>query len=142
MEFADQFLEFCTGRAWILTDVGSRSNEPIYGFSHRTFLEFFAAEYLVRTYHSPEGLWNILGPHLASGDWDSVAQIAVHLFDRSFEDGGQILLGLVVTGNSYTGIQKRNIQEFAIRALSELSVPPKVASAIQAFASNEEPISD
>src|SRR6185436_17872571 len=37
---ADEFLTFCAGRAWVLTDIGSDVLQPHYGFVHRTFLEY------------------------------------------------------------------------------------------------------
>lgn len=47
-EEATRFVDSCAGRPWVLTDIGGGATEPRYGFTHRTFLEYFAAEYLVR----------------------------------------------------------------------------------------------
>ncbi|GLY53629.1 NACHT domain-containing protein [Lentzea sp. NBRC 102530] len=83
---AEEFLAYCTGRAWILTDVGA--NE--FGFTHRTFLEYFAAEHLVRTHRTAEALWAVLKPTV--DQWDVVAQIVLQLFERNFEGGADELL--------------------------------------------------
>ncbi|MET9231239.1 NACHT domain-containing protein [Lentzea sp. NPDC003310] len=83
---AARFLDFCTGRAWILTDVGADQ----YGFTHRTFLEYFAAEYLVRTHRTAEKLWAALEPNI--DQWDVVAQIVLQLYDRHVEGGVDELL--------------------------------------------------
>ncbi|MFD4670141.1 NACHT domain-containing protein [Lentzea sp. NPDC058450] len=83
---AEEFLAFCTGRAWILTDVGA--NE--FGFTHRTFLEYFASEHLVRTHRTAEALWAALRTDTAQ--WDVVAQIVLQLFERNFEGGADELL--------------------------------------------------
>lgn len=84
---ADQFVDFCTGRAWILTDVGATDSEPRYGFTHRTFMEYFAAEHLVRTHPLAHQLWEALRPRVLSGEWEVVAQIALQLLDRNVDGG-------------------------------------------------------
>ncbi|MEV8438274.1 NACHT domain-containing protein [Actinosynnema sp. NPDC051121] len=89
---AERFLEFCTGRAWVLTDVGTTDSIPQYGFTHRTFLEFFAAEHLVRTHSTPERLWTALKCRVEAGEWEVVAQIALQLLDRNVDEGVDVLL--------------------------------------------------
>jgi predicted NACHT family NTPase len=44
---AENFIDFCSGRAWVLTDVGTTAEgERLFAFTHRTFLEYFAASQL------------------------------------------------------------------------------------------------
>lgn len=51
---AEEFLEFCSGRAWLLTRLGtSNTGERLFGFTHRTFLEYFSAEEIVRRNPDP-----------------------------------------------------------------------------------------
>ncbi len=64
---ATEFIDFCKGRAWVLTDVGSN----LYGFTHRTFLEYFAASQLVKLHPSAAGLLDELWPHIARSQWTS-----------------------------------------------------------------------
>ncbi|SFH20705.1 NACHT domain-containing protein [Actinopolymorpha cephalotaxi] len=46
---ARDFLEFCAGRAWLLAVSGTNDrNQRLFVFTHRTFMEFFAAESFVR----------------------------------------------------------------------------------------------
>ncbi|MEV6241301.1 NACHT domain-containing protein [Lentzea sp. NPDC051838] len=85
-----EFLDFCTGRAWILTDVGATATEPRFGFTHRTFLEYFAAEHLVRTHRTADQLWAAM--HRDISQWDVVAQIVLQLYDRNVEGGADELL--------------------------------------------------
>lgn len=106
---AEQFLAFCTGRAWILTDVGTTRTEPQFGFTHRTFIEYFAAEHLVRTHRTADELWTALLPHI--NQWEVVAQIALQLYDRNVEDGVDELLIEAV---------QRDGLNFAARALRHL----------------------
>lgn len=87
---AEEFLRFCTGRSWILTDVGATDREPRFGFTHRTFLEYFSAEYLVRTHRTAAALWEALRPHI--DQWAVVAQIVLQLHDRNVEGGADELL--------------------------------------------------
>jgi hypothetical protein len=87
---AERFLSYCTGRAWILTDVGATTTEPLYGFTHLTFLEYFAAEHVVRTHRTAADLWAALRANIEQ--WDVVAQIALQLYDRNIEGGVDELL--------------------------------------------------
>ena len=127
---ADDFLEFCTGRAWILTDVGITAGEPIYGFAHRTFLEYFAAEYLVRSHPRPEDIWAALRRHLVTGEWEVIAQIALHLLDRSFDRGADNFLRLALTDERSTPAEREHIRDFVCRALEEVPVAPDIAELI------------
>jgi energy-coupling factor transporter ATP-binding protein EcfA2 len=43
---AREFLRFCSGRAWLLAPIGPSDNERLFGFTHRTFYEYFLAEAL------------------------------------------------------------------------------------------------
>jgi hypothetical protein len=92
---AEQFMDFCAGRAWILTDMGSTEFESLYGFTHRTFLEYFAAEHLVRTHSTPEALWRALRHRI--GQWDVVVQLALQLLDRNIEGGADDFLRIALT---------------------------------------------
>lgn len=50
---AGAFVEFCRGRAWVFTDTGTtQTGERLYQFTHRTFLEYFTAAYLVRVHRT------------------------------------------------------------------------------------------
>lgn len=94
---AERFLQFCTGRAWVLTDVGATDTEPQFGFTHRTFLEYFAAVHLVRTHRTAKDLWAVLRPNIHQ--WDVVAQIALQLFERNVEGGADELLAEATAGD-------------------------------------------
>lgn len=93
---AERFTEFCTGRAWILTDVGASASEPMFGFTHRTFMEYFAAEHLVRKHTTSSALWTVLRPHVNEGAWDVVARVALQLHDRNVDDGVDEVLSLAI----------------------------------------------
>ncbi|GAB3740690.1 hypothetical protein GCM10027598_70710 [Amycolatopsis oliviviridis] len=94
---AEEFIQFCTGRAWVLTDVGATETEPRYGFTHRTFLEYFAAEHLVRQHATISGLWTELLPRITVGEWEVIGQIAIQLFDRNVEDGADLFVAFALS---------------------------------------------
>ncbi len=93
---AADFLDFCAGRAWVLTDVGSDALQPHYGFVHRTFLEFFAASQLVKHQPDPAMVWSQLEPHLLDSTWDVVGQLAVQILDRHCDDGADWVLRIAL----------------------------------------------
>ncbi|GAA1301526.1 NACHT domain-containing protein [Saccharothrix xinjiangensis] len=100
-EEAERFVEFCSGRPWVLTDIGGGREEPRYGFAHRTFMEFFAAEHLVRTRSTPEALWEVLKPYQNEAMSDVVRQLALQQFDRNHEDGASAVLRLAAEGDGH-----------------------------------------
>ena len=90
---AEEFIEFCRGRAWVFTDQGTTmTGEPLFGFTHRTFLEFFAAEHLAFRKETVDALVARLGPHIVAEEWDVVAQIALQIKARSYPDGADDVL--------------------------------------------------
>ena len=49
---ATTFLDFCADRAWLLGRTGTNERgQRLFIFTHRTFMEFFAAESIARTYN-------------------------------------------------------------------------------------------
>lgn len=118
---AEEFAEFCTGRAWILTDVGTTRNEPLFGFTHRTFMEYFAAERMVRKHTDASSLWGALRPHISEGAWDVVSRIALQLHDRNVDDGAEAVL-LLALADGQTG--------FAANALQYVTPRPDVVDGI------------
>jgi predicted NACHT family NTPase len=77
---AEEFIEFCRGRAWVFSDQGTTAaGEPLFGFTHRTFLEFFAAEHLAYRKDTAAELVEQLTPRIVAQEWDVVAQIALQI---------------------------------------------------------------
>lgn len=117
---ATKFVDFCTGRAWVLTDVGSDANQGIYGFTHRTFLEYFAANQIVRQNSSAEALFSLLAPKIAAAEWDVVAQLSLQILGNNVDDGADDFLQLALDKATEEGSSPaaRNIISFCGRALS------------------------
>jgi hypothetical protein len=85
---AGEFVAFCRGRMWVFTDAGSTATkERLYAFTHRTFLEYFAAAQLAFSSDSPEQLALALIPYIARGDSWVVAELALQIKDRTSDRG-------------------------------------------------------
>ena len=85
---AGEFVAFCRGRMWVFTDVGTTATEErLYAFTHRTFLEYFAAAQLAFGSDSPEQLASSLIPYIAQGDSWVVAELALQIKDRTSNGG-------------------------------------------------------
>jgi len=115
---ANEFVDFCRGRAWVLTDVGSE----LYGFTHRTFLEYFAASQLVRENADAAKLAEKLLPHLIDQSWDVVSQLSLQILNKTVEDGADDFLDLILrAAGEHTGESGRsarnNLLGFAARSL-------------------------
>jgi hypothetical protein len=121
---ATEFIDFCKGRAWVLTDVGAE----LYGFTHRTFLEYFAASQLVRLHPNARALLDELWPHIVRAEWDVVAQLALQILGKSVEDGADDFLELLLerTGHTSAVAEQSGALSFACRALAFIVPRPPV----------------
>jgi hypothetical protein len=86
---AREFIQFCRGRAWVFTGIGTTADgEELYQFTHRTFLEYFTALYLFRTQETAKELAEFLLPKIAKKEWDVVAQLAFQIKSKNSEGAG------------------------------------------------------
>lgn len=123
---ANRFVEFCTGRSWVLVDTGMDPREPQYGFTHRTFLEFFSADYLVRTSSAAKPLWQKLRSMLSGSSL--VPQIALQLYDQKHDDGASKLLRLAAQDRDAGGVT------FAAESLQYTQPSPELQRLVAAEA--------
>lgn len=119
-EHAAAFVDFCTGRPWVLSDSGSDCGQPTYGFTHRTFLEFFAADYLVRSNKTAESLWLAIHSHSRDVRWGPVARIALQLYDQKHDDGASELLQHITAEDHPLAL------EFSVDALRHVQPTPGI----------------
>ena len=131
---ARAFLDFCRGRAWVFTETGyDASGQPLFGFVHRTFLEFFTAEQVVGAHEAPEGLAKALIPRLARSEWDVVGQLAFQIQSKRHLGHADRLLDAVLAAarrRKRSG-ERRNLFSFAARLL-EILVPKPSTTALVA----------
>jgi NACHT domain len=85
---AREFVNFCRGRMWVFSDAGTTaSGGKLYGFTHRTFLEYFAAWHLAVSTESPEDLGDALASRVASGGWRVVGELAIKIKSDTIDRG-------------------------------------------------------
>lgn len=132
LSVAKEFIDFCKGRAWVFSEVGSPGNgDNLYQFTHRTFLEYFTAYYLVRNYRSPKELNNFLLPKIIKREWDVVAQLSYQLQNKNLEDAENELLLRIIEEVQEKDIQSQfNLLSFAVRSLEFLVPSPQIISKI------------
>jgi hypothetical protein len=125
---AREFIEFCRGRAWVFTDAGAdKEGEGLYQFTHRTFLEYFTAVYLVRTHETTEELVQTLLPRICKREWDIVAQLAFQIKNRSSEGAkDKLLSSLLARESELSEIEAWSILSFVARCLEFMEPSPKV----------------
>ena len=131
---AAEFIELCKGRAWVFTDTGSKaSGERLFQFTHRTFLEYFTAEYLARTNSTSEQLLNVLRPHIIRREWDVVSQVAVQIKGKQAEDSADDLLSALLDEvDKAVDDDVTNTLSFCARALEFLVPSPQVTRRVVA----------
>ncbi|MGW3789207.1 NACHT domain-containing protein [Micromonospora chokoriensis] len=95
-EAAEEFLNFCSGRAWVLAVVDSDPFQPHYGFVHKTFLEYFAASQLVKLHTDVGEIWAALEPRVGDAGWVVVGQIVVQLLYSGREGGADAIINMIV----------------------------------------------
>ncbi|TAK29353.1 MAG: NACHT domain-containing protein [Myxococcaceae bacterium] len=119
---AREFVEYCRGRAWVFSDTGTTPDgESLYQFSHRTFLEYFAAAHLARTYETPSDLAKMLVPKIREREWDMVAQLAFQIQSRNLGSAASRLLEFLLAAAGSVDLAERGaILSFATRSLSFL----------------------
>lgn len=70
---AEKFIEFITGRAWVLTEKG----RDVFTFTHRTFLEYFFARELIERHETLEKMFEELKPRILNGQWNVPSHLAI-----------------------------------------------------------------
>ena len=131
---AKQFIEFCKGRAWVFTDTGTtKTGESLYQFTHRTFLEYFAAAYIVRSHPTPTQLLDLLLPRIQKREWDVVAQLAFQLQNKQLEGAADELLNILVEKSTKLDEGSWFSLSFAARCLEFMVPSPQVSRTITAI---------
>jgi GTPase SAR1 family protein len=125
-EEARDFVDFCTGRAMVFSDVGAEGIDIIYGFTHYTFLEYFAALQLVRMSDSPEQLAEILTARVALGEWLMLGQFAVQIMDRNTDNGAyRVVSAMLARVHSQSPMSQRRVREFVVNCTEFVTLPSK-----------------
>jgi hypothetical protein len=126
-EAAAEFVEFCRGRIWVFSDAGTTvSGEKLYAFTHRTFLEYFAAAHLAYGSDTPEQLADAIASHVARSEWLLVAELAVQIKDRTCNDGAKRVYTALFDELSGHSLEERDgLLRFLALCLRSVDPPPQ-----------------
>lgn len=129
---AVQLVEFCRGRMWVLSDVGTTATgEMLYSFTHRTFLEYFAAGHLAYESDTPERLARTLAPHVARHEWEVVGELAVQIKDYTSNQGAcRIFTALLGDLRRRASRGRSGILQFLARCLRSVDPSPGMVRAL------------
>ncbi|WGM19861.1 NACHT domain-containing protein [Paenarthrobacter sp. OM7] len=125
---AEEFVEFCRNRAWVLTAAGTTEDgEGLFKFTHRTFMEYFAAFELTRITDGPSEVAKVLLPHIAKQEWDVVGQLAVQISNKHSKNGAaRIFEAFLSDKRKRSDVSRDSINGFMWRCLSFMPVGSKL----------------
>jgi hypothetical protein len=128
-EAALQFVEYSCGRLWVFNDAGtSARGEKLYAFTHRTFLEYFAACQIAYDCDTPEKLAKTLAPHAARGAWEVVGELAIQIKDSTSRDGSRRVYEALLGERRRRSPEGRsNILCFLTQSLRSVTPPPQTS---------------
>jgi hypothetical protein len=87
---AGEFLEFCATRAWLLGTTGTQYGERVFGFTHRTFFEYFTAEAFSRSTSDPQEIARILLEANKRDATSVLPELLLQAFDEKVDRGAGI----------------------------------------------------
>jgi hypothetical protein len=121
-----EFVDFCKGRAWVFSDAGTTAEgEHLFTFTHRTFMEYFAAFHLTRISDTPEKLAQTLLPRVAREEWDVVAQLAIQIVEKAVDLGSErALLVMLNEKRKRSSVGRTNVLAFVSRCSTFATVSP------------------
>lgn len=111
---AGSFLNHCSGRAWVLSEVSPER----YAFTHSTFVEYFAARQLTRKAKSSKALGRSLLEKVSSAEWDVVCQLALQLQDEAVVDGSEKVVKALLAAEESDAQRRINLLSFVLRCLA------------------------
>ena len=84
---AGEFLDFCATRAWLLGTMGTKHGERVFGFTHRTFFEYFTAEAFSRSGGSPSEIAQTLIDAHSRDATSVLPELLLQAFDHKVDRG-------------------------------------------------------
>ncbi|MCK1377699.1 NACHT domain-containing protein, partial [Bradyrhizobium sp. 24] len=123
LQAAKALVEFITGRAWVMFEVGPN----VYKFTHRTFLEYFFARHLLSSSQSVDQLFrDKLLAHVVKLEWDVVCHLALQT--AVYRDSGKIIQATetivsLIKGPNLSDKEELGLLAFVATALDYLILP-------------------
>lgn len=123
---ARDFLDYCAGRAWVITMIGtSPRGDRVFSFTHRTFMEYFVACYLVRQNTGVREFVRTLHKYILEGSSDVIPQIAIQRYGEIAVDGiDDCLSALLFDSTSITHKVDCKYLPFVIRCVQSMHPSP------------------
>ena len=131
-EAAEEFVGFCRGRMWVFAGSGANvRGEILYSFTHRTFLEYFAAAHLALESDTPERLARTLAPHVARNEWEVVGELAIQIKDHTSSRGAErIYTAMLGERQRRSPTGRAGVLQFLARCLRSVNPPPRTTRAL------------
>ncbi|WP_422743273.1 NACHT domain-containing protein [Micromonospora sp. WMMD754] len=134
---AREFLEFCAGRAWLLTAIGhSERGERLFSFTHRTFMEYYAAEAIVHRAKSQESVLESILEAYKKNPSSVLPDLMFQAYDDKDYRGSEALLrALMRAGKEGRKVAAGKHIPLCLRVLNSTPVGARLVSEvlIQAF---------
>ena len=129
---AREFVEFARGRMWVFSDAGTTATgDRLWAFTHRTFLEYFAAAQLAYDSDTPERLARTLAPHVARGEWEIVGELAVQIKDGTSNAGARRVYEALLGERRRRSPESRSgVLQFLARTLRSVDPSPHTTRAL------------
>ena len=129
---AREFVEFCRGRMWVFSDAGTTATgQRLYAFTHRTFLEYFAASQLAYDSDTPERLARTIAPHAARSQWEIVGELAVQIKDNTSSAGAQRIYEEMLGERRRRAAEGRGgVLQFLARTLRSADPSPQITRSL------------
>lgn len=90
---AQQFVDFCADRAWLLSSKGYNSRgDRLFAFTHRTFMEYYAAECLVRIAQSVDEVADAIVGAFEADPSSVVPDVMVQAVEDKYDRGAEQVL--------------------------------------------------
>lgn len=129
---AQGFLNFCADRAWLLSYQGTDSSDQrLFGFTHRTFMEYFAAEAIVRRSRSIEDIAKEVAKAYELDASSVLADVIFQCADDKYDGGArEIVAGLMEKSRSLGRQHEAKYLALCLRIMNSAPLPPHSTDAI------------
>jgi hypothetical protein len=118
---AMEFVEFCRERTWVLSPGITAQGERGYGFTHRTFLEYYAAAHIATELHTTPGdLAGFLAGRVSDGEWNAADLLAVSVMEQKTDDTADHVFRFLLEPDSTSG-DRGELLKFLVRLLDHAS---------------------
>jgi hypothetical protein len=123
LERASNFLEFCATRAWLLTAAGFNSRgQRLFAFTHRTFMEFYTAEALIRRSDSYESARDAIVRAFRSNPSSVLPELMAQAYENRSHRGAESLLRDMIRNHPGSLFDGVSLEPLCLRILNSTPV--------------------